>query len=184
MKLRPHLRRWHSPSVFTLICVCFLLPFATVSVIGGCSSGPDASTSFTGVQLMTHTVPNGGKDPDCARDISVCVERAGAAAAGIAFGAAIVGLLLGLLGIERGPGWCASLGLGALGWLAWALGPGGRHDASWHAGYSLALWLFVWAGLVHARRAWIRKHPDTTTAPPPLLFSHPPLDPTNFERRT
>ena len=35
MKIRSHLRRWHSPSVFTLICLCFLLPFATVTVIGG-----------------------------------------------------------------------------------------------------------------------------------------------------
>ena len=42
-----------SPALFALICLGFLLPFATVSC-------DDARTSFTGIQLVTHTVPSGG----------------------------------------------------------------------------------------------------------------------------
>ena len=128
---------------------------------------------------MTHTVPNGGMDR-CGRDISVCVEQVGATAATVALGAAIVGLLLGLLGIERGPGWCASVGLGAL-----VVIPGRLydHEVSLGAGYGLALLLFVWAGLVHGSRAWIRKHPHTTTDPPPLLFSHPTARPHQLPKR-
>ena len=169
MNLRSHFPRWHSPSVFTLIALCFLLPFATVTVIGGCGAGPDSSTTFTGAQLVTHTVPKGGWD-SCGRDISVCVEQTGATAATVALGAAIVGLLLGLLGIERGPGWCASVGLGAL-----VVIPGRLydHEVSLGAGYGLALLLFAWAGLLHLIRARNRTHPDPSTDRSPLLWGHP-----------
>ena len=182
MKLHSHFRRWHSPSVFTLIGLCFLLPFATVYGTSGCSSEPESSTRFTGAQLVTHTVPNGGRDPDCGHDISVCVERAGATTAAVAFGAAIVGLLLGLLGIERGPGWCASVGLGALLVLLGELASlsGDAFDVRVGLGVELALLLFVWAGLVHLRRASKRWHPVAT---PPLPRGHPQPDPTTFQRR-
>jgi hypothetical protein len=177
MALRAHFHRWHSPSLFTLIALCFLLPFATVFVVSGCGTQPESSTKFTGAQLVTHTVPDGGKDPDCSRDISVCVERAGATTADVAFGAAILGLILGLLGIERGPGRCASLGLGALVWLFGDFVTLTDDDFSPHAGYWLALLLFLWAGLVHLRRAWRRRHPARRTMEPLFLWGQPRLGP-------
>ena len=179
MNLRARFHRWHSPSVFTLIALCFLLPFATV-VVSGCETNIHSRTTFTGAQLVTHTVPNGGKDPSCSRDISVCVERAGATTADVAFGAAIVGLILGLLGIERGPGWCASLGLGALMVLFWDLATH-YDDFSLLAGYWLALLLFLWAGLVHLRRAWRRAHPPLGPTQPVFLWGQPRIGPPPFK---
>jgi hypothetical protein len=163
-----HIHRWHSPSLFALIALCFLLPFATVFV-SGCDTSLHSSTRFTGAQLITHTVPPGGRDPSCSRDISVCVERAGAYAADVAFGAAIVGLVLGLLGIARGPGWCATIGIASLVTLFARLSHLSEDEFSLHAGFWLALLLFVWAGIVHLRR-WIKRAHETcipTEHPPP-----------------
>jgi hypothetical protein len=176
MNLGARIHRWHSPSVFTLIALCFLLPFATVFA-DGCESNLHSSTKFTGAQLVTHTLPPGGKDPSCGRDISVCVERAGATTADVAFGAAIVGLFLGLLGISRGPGWCAAVGLGALVVLFVNLANLSADDFSLHAGYWLALLLFLWAGVLHLRRAWRRARSPSRPAEPVLLWGRPPLSP-------
>lgn len=182
MTLRDRVRRWHSPTVFTLIALCFLLPFATVFVVGGCGvKKVDSRTKFTGVQLVTHSVPKGGKDPGCSHDISVCVERAGATTADVAFGAAIVGLILGLLGIERGPGWCAMLGLGALLWLGLGLANLADDAANLHAGYGLALLLFLWAGLVHLRRAAKRMRSPHRRTQPVFLRGHSRIDPPTLE---
>jgi hypothetical protein len=129
-----------------------MLPFATVSC-------DNASTTFTGTQLVTHTVPRGGvldEAPDCSTDISVCVERDGATTATIALIAALFGLLLGLLRIVRGPGWCALVAFGALLVLPFkgpVLGP----DVTMHVGWVLALCLSGFAGCVHVRRAWRRR---------------------------
>src|SRR6516165_5519439 len=109
MPTRDRISRWLSPSLFTLIALCFLLPFATVSC-------DDANTTFTGAQLVTHTVPRGGvldEAPECSTDISVCVERNASTTATIALFAALIGLALGLIGVGRGPGWCAAVGFGA-----------------------------------------------------------------------
>jgi hypothetical protein len=146
--------RWLSPSLFALIVMCFFLPFATVSCDG-------ASTTFTGVQLVTHTVPRGGfvhEGQDCSADIGVCAEHDGASTATIALTMAVVGVLLGLLGIARGPGWCAAIGAAALVKLFFAGGflvP----DIYFHSGYDLALLLFVLAWCLHIRRAYRRARP-------------------------
>lgn len=42
--------------------------------------------------------------------ISACVEARSSTTAGIALLAAVIGLVLGLLGIARGSGWCAAVG--------------------------------------------------------------------------
>jgi hypothetical protein len=146
---------WLSPSLFALVALCFFLPFATVSCDG-------ATTSFTGVQLVTHTVPHGGfvhEGTDCSADISVCAERDGAGTATVALAMALLGVLLGFLGIVRGPGWCAAIGAAALVKLSfaggWFLGP----DIYFHSGYDLALLLFAVAWCLHIRRAYRRAHP-------------------------
>jgi hypothetical protein len=154
MTMRDRLHRWLSPSLFALIALCFLFPFATVSC-------DNASTTFTGVQLVTHTVPRGGvldEAPDCSTDISVCVEREAAPTATIALAAAFVGLLLGLLGVVRGPGWCAAAAVGALLVLPFE-GPFLGPDVTMHGGWVLALSLSVVAACVHIRRAWRRRRP-------------------------
>jgi hypothetical protein len=146
--------RWLSPSLFALIGLCFFLPFATVSC-------DNASTTFTGVQLVTHTVPSGGavhEGPDCAADISVCVERDAASTAGVALAMAVLGVLLGLLGIARGPGLCAAVGTVALLSLPFNGGFFGP-DIYFHAGYVVALLLFAFVGCVHIRRAYRRRRP-------------------------
>jgi len=147
-------RRWLSPTLFALIALCFFLPFATVS----CDS---ARTSFTGVQLVTHTVPKGGRvdeAPDCAADLSTCVEHEASFTAAVALLSAIVGLLLGLFAVSKGPGWFASVTFGALVTLALEpfdlFGP----DVTLHAGMELALLLSAWAVALHGRRAWRRRH--------------------------
>jgi hypothetical protein len=158
--MRDRCHRWLSPSLFALIGLCFLLPFATVSC-------DNATTTFTGIELVTHTVPSGGyvNRVDCSADISVCVERNGATTATIALAAALLGLVLGVLGVARGPGWCAAVGFGALVALEFRapLGP----DVSLHSGYWLALLLSSSVGLLHLRRAWRRRRRYATTQPKP-----------------
>src|SRR6185295_7071299 len=100
-------KRLISPSLFALAALCFLLPFGTVSCDG-------AKTSFTGIQLVTHTVPQGGPidEPDCSADLSTCIEHETSTAAGLALLAALVGVVLGYHNNVRGPGWCAMVTLG------------------------------------------------------------------------
>jgi hypothetical protein len=167
MTLSARIHRWHSPTVFGLIALCFVLPFATVFT-DGCDSSAQSTTTFTGVQLITRTVPRGGHDASCGRDMSDCVEQTGATTAAFAFGAAIVGLFLGLLGIARGPGWCASVGLGALVVLFGQLMTLDEDDFDLHGGYWLALLLFLWAGVVHLRRAVRRARAPDLPAEPSL----------------
>jgi hypothetical protein len=163
MTTRDRISRWHSPSVFTLIALCFLLPLATVTFVGSCSASGYGHTSFTGFQLVTRTVPRGTGTGGCsAREINnwrgdainTCVEQAGATTAEVAFAVAVVGHLLGVLGVAGGPGWCAAVGLAALLQIPLSLGD---YQVSTHAGYWLAVVLFGWAGLLHVRRWWKRR---------------------------
>ncbi len=137
MTARDRLSRWLSPSLFALVGLCFLLPFATVS-------WDNAKTTFTGVQLVTRTVPAGGmvsEGADCSADLSECVQDRGSLPATVALVSAVVGLALGLAGIAKGSGWCATSGVIALLWLVEpALEPFGP-DVRLHAGYDLALLL-------------------------------------------
>ena len=148
-------QRWLSPAVFALAVLAFLLPFATVSCDG-------AETSFTGMQLVTRTVPPGGpieEAPDCNADISDCVEERSSTFAEAAFAAALLGLALGIFGKRKGPGWCATVGLLAvLGIGMQAVEPLGP-EVTFHAGYWLALVLFLWAAL-HALRAAFRRREE------------------------
>jgi hypothetical protein len=139
-----------SPALFALICLGFILPFATVSC-------DNAETSFTGIQLVTHTVPAGGAvDDDCGRELGACVESKGSFLAAFALGLALVGLLLGLLGRVEGPGWFATGGLLSM------LGLAGQAAVSFatvelHVGYWLVLLLFFCAVCLHARNAVRRR---------------------------
>ena len=153
MSFSDRVRRWHSPSVFTLIALCFLLPFATVTFVSGCGEFTDGQTSFTGIQLVTRTVPRGTGMADCRWRADggggrpdQCVEKEGATTAEVAFAAVIVGVVLGLLGIAGG-GWCALVGLAAFLQLLFTVG-----DFKPHVGYALAFGLLVWAGILHFRR--------------------------------
>jgi hypothetical protein len=142
------LQRWLSPSLFALAALCFLLPFATVSC-------EDTRTTFTGIELVTRTVPRGGVlqgRPDCSTDLSVCVEHAAAGTATVALAAALAGLLLGVLGIGRGPGWCALVGLGAVAALPFEGGAFGPQVTT-HSGYDLALLLFACVWFLHVCHA-------------------------------
>jgi hypothetical protein len=152
-RLPAAVRRWHAPTVFALIGLCFLLPFATVS----CDS---ARTSFTGVQLVTRAVPKGGavhEAPDCNADISSCVEGEGSLDAQLALVAAMIGFVLGVLGVAKGPGWCAGVTLGALLDLSSeAVQPFGP-DITFHSGLVCALGLSAWAAALHVARAAHRR---------------------------
>jgi hypothetical protein len=162
MDMHTATHRWLSPSLFALIVLCFFLPFATVSC-------DNATTSFTGIQLVTHTVPAGGvlhEGSDCSTDISICVERSAASTATFALALALVGVLLGLLGIARGPGWCAALGAIALVSLQWSGGFIFGPDIYFHSGYDIALLLFVFLWGMHIRRAWRRAKPRSNPQGP------------------
>ena len=141
-------RRVHSPIIFAGIVIAFFLPFATVSCDG-------AETTFTGVQLVTRTVPEGGLINETEGEISDRVEQDSSALAGVILFVAAVGWLLGVFGIERGPGWVAALGtllMVALADDAWSFSPSGP-TVELLIGYQLALGLFVWAWAVHISRA-------------------------------
>src|SRR5262245_55461421 len=121
MNLGDTVNRWLSPALFALVALCFLLPWATVSCDG-------AETTFTGVQLITTRVPDGGTidEAQCSADIGTCIERSAGLATTVAFALALIGLALGLVGVVRGPGWCALGGMVALAWStadSWVLGP-------------------------------------------------------------
>ena len=147
MDARARIRRWHSPVLFGLIGLCFLLPFATVSCGG-------AETTFTGAQLVTWSVPEGGAIDGV--DISAQVEEEASGFAVATLAAAALGLVLGIAGL-RGGGWCAAIGLATTILMArnalTLFGP----DVSFHEGYTLTLLLFLWAGVLHAARAWRRR---------------------------
>jgi len=146
-------RHWHGPTVFALVVLCFFFPFATVSC-------DDASTSFTGIQLVTRTVPHGGhvdEGSDCSGDLSTCVENRGSFVAELALFAAGLGFLLGAIGLQKGPGWCSGVALLAMLDLAATpfdiFGP----DVSFHWGFDSALALCGWAAVLHLVRARRRR---------------------------
>ena len=135
--------------LFALVGVCLFLPFATVS----CGS---ASTTFTGAQLVTQTVPHGGvlDEDECSGEISHCVERSGSARMTVALLAAALASLLIAFGVARGPGWCAATGFGAI--LSFFNGIDfSGPDIRYHSGFGtiLLLFLIVWiASGVRSRR--------------------------------
>lgn len=145
-----------SPALFALICISFLLPFATVSCDG-------AETSFTGLQLATWRVPAGGhlSESDCDAEISSCVEHQGSGFAVVALAFAVAGLLLGLLDIAKGAGWCAAGGFAAMLGIGiqsfQPLGP----TVSFRIGYWLILLLFVVLLCVHGVQARRRRRAAT-----------------------
>ena len=142
-------KRWISPSLFALAALAFLLPFATVSCNG-------ATTSFSGIQLVTYTVPAGGSidAQDCSADLSSCIEDEGSIAAGFALLAALVGVGLGCLGVARGPGWCAGLALVALAYLPLAEP---LVEEQLHSGYIVSFASLLAVGVLHFGRAVARE---------------------------
>jgi hypothetical protein len=151
-RLRATIRRWHTPTVFALVALCFVLPFATVS----CDK---ARTSFTGIQLVTRTVPHGGQvdeGSDCSADLSTCVEQHASFPAEIALLAALLGCALGLLAVQKGPGWCAGVASVAMLDLVWQT-VGTFANVTYHPGLDGALALSAWAAVVHLVRARRRR---------------------------
>ncbi len=148
---RDHVHRWFSPSVFTLIALFFVLPFATATNVGGCegSNYNPGTTSFTGIQLVTRAVPlaTGADNQRAAKAITSDVEHREGFAADVAFAAALLGLVLGLFGVSAGPGWCAAVGLGAVLQLPFTIGDEYEWDS--HVGYWLILGGFAAAGILH-----------------------------------
>jgi hypothetical protein len=141
------IRRWHSPTLFALIGLCFLLPFATVSCDG-------AETTFTGAQLATWQVPEGGVVDGGELGRLVEDEASGAAAAMLAV--SVLGLLLGAIG-RPGGGWCAVAGLAALVRLTWSAATVFGPEVTFHEGYGLMFFLFLWIVVLHTNRAWKRR---------------------------
>ena len=136
-------RRWHSPAVFALIGLCFLLPFGTASCNG-------TETTFTGAQLATWNVPDDGSVHSIT--LRMHVEDGGSALAAAALAAAARSLVIGVLRLPWGEGYCAGL---ALALMVVLLGKAVNSFATTiHAGYGLALLLLLWAAAMHARRSW------------------------------
>jgi hypothetical protein len=147
MDLRSFIRRWHSPTIFALVGLCFLLPFATVSC-------DDAKTTFTGAQLVTWSVPEGGVVDG--EELGARVENDASALATATLAVASVGFLLGILGL-RGGGWCAAIGLATTLLMARSAVDVFGPEVTFHEGYTLTLLLFLWALVLHAARAWRRR---------------------------
>ena len=171
MDARALIRRWHSPVLFGLIGLCFLLPFATVSCGG-------AETTFTGAQLVTWSVPEGGAIDGV--DISAQVDERASGFAMATMAAAALGLALGIAGL-RGGGWCAAIGLATTLLMArkavTLFGP----DVTVHEGYTLTLLLFLWAGVLHGARAWRRRRRARVPRPG---HEPAPAEGSSFHRRS
>jgi hypothetical protein len=134
-------RRWFSPVLFALIGLCFLLPFGTVSC-------EDKTTTFTGAQLATWTVPEGGVVNDA--DLAEQIEGEGSGLALVTLVACVLGVLLGLIRMSWGEGWCAAAGLVTT--LILGVKAANSLATTLHAGYLLALLLFLCAAVLHASR--------------------------------
>jgi hypothetical protein len=141
-----------SPALFALAALSFLLPFGTVS----CDT---AKTSFTGVQLVTYTVPAGGavsEGGDCTGDLGGCVEGEASWIAILALACALGGLIMGVRGRMRGPGWfavggfLAMLGLVGQAILSFA-------DVRFEVGWRLGFGAFLVAMCVHGYAALKRR---------------------------
>jgi hypothetical protein len=135
-----------------MVLLAFALPFATVS----CDTD---ETTFTGAQLATWSVPEGGQldARNCRDDIAGCVEREGSLLAGVVAVAALAGIVLGLWRTPKGEGWCAAAGLVAILLLtAQALRPRAV-DVSLHSGFWVILALLLWATALHAARRLRRR---------------------------
>jgi hypothetical protein len=155
-------RRVHSPVVFAGIVAAFFLPFATVSCDG-------AETTFTGVQLVTKTVPEGGVIDEEEGEISDRVESESSGVAAIIISLAVAGFFVGVFGIERGPGWIAALGI----LLTIVLGANTESaTVDYRVGYKLVFALFIWAGVLHLGRALARGR-GMSKEPPPVGVRRP-----------
>jgi hypothetical protein len=150
---------WHLPTVFAAVFIAFCFPFATVS----CDS---AETTFTGMQLVTHTVPHGGQisneDTSGSSDISERVESRSSITATLMLLVAAIGAALAFRR-RRGTGWCALAGLV----LTLVLGANtDMAEVTYRWGYWSTLLLFVWACFVHVGRAARRRW---SSLPPPSV---------------
>ncbi len=162
-KTRRAVTRWHSTTVFALIGLAFLLPFATVTV-GGC--GPTTTTTtFSGAQLVTWSVPH-----------NAGTSTTASAAATAALVAAVLGFVLAAFAVAKGPGWCAAAGLSATLLLAAAVSSD-ADSVRFHSGYELILLLFLWASVLHLARATKRARRRRRIPPNAELKSHPGPDP-------
>jgi hypothetical protein len=141
-------QRHLGPVLFGLTILAFLLPFATVSCNG-------AETTFTGVQLVTKTVPAGGIVDG--KQLGDHVEEEASSLAMAAFASAVVGFFLTALGRVKGPGWLAAAGLTS----TLLLGSDGFDiygpTITYRAGYVLTLFLFTAASFLFAARAIKRR---------------------------
>ena len=160
--MREHvLRRLVSPLLFALVGFSFLVPFATVSC-------DNARTSFTGVQLVTRSVPPGGLVEDEGKRFQLGdrVEDDASIQAAVALAAAVVGVVLGALGVSRGPGICAAVGLVAMVLLAaqafQPLGP----TVDFDVGFALAFALYLLLAVLHAALALERRRRRRALAVP------------------
>jgi hypothetical protein len=150
MDARALLRRWHSPTLFVLVGLCFLLPFATVSCEG-------AETTFTGAQLVTWSVPEGGIVEG--ERLNERVEDDASALAVVTLSLASLGFLLGALGL-RGGGWCAATGILTTLLMARAAFEPFGPEVTFHEGYTFTLFFLIWAAVLHGVRAWRRRRGD------------------------
>ena len=141
-----------TPVLFAVAGLAFLLPGATVS-----ACGLSNDSTFTGIQLVTHTAPSPGPYVyECTNDPSGWLNLWGPLLAAIVLTAAVLGFLLSAIHARAGPGWCAAMGLLALLFAgASFLGPFGP-AADPHSGYWVVLLAFVTAGvsqLIRSRRS-------------------------------
>jgi hypothetical protein len=167
MARRSRIRRFLSSTLFGLIGLCFFLSFATVSCDG-------QTTTVTGAQLVTQTVPAGGRvhEDECSADLAQCVETRASAEATLALLAAALGSLLAAFGASRGVGWCAAGGLVATLLLSDIFDPLGA-EVAFHSGYVATLLVFVLLSLGCVGHAAIRRLMDAET---PVELADTPAD--------
>jgi len=109
-------------------------------------------------------VPEGG--PVEGRQLGDRVEDETSPQAAATLAIAALGLLIGVLGLPRGEGWCAAAGIVTTLLMLQGIDLFGA-DVTIHTGYSLTLLLFVWAAVLHCLRRLARRRQRSTRAQPP-----------------
>jgi hypothetical protein len=158
MTARSKTQGFLAPALFGLAALAFLLPFATVSCDG-------AETTFTGVQLVTKTVPAGGVTHD-GSVLGEEVEDDATLFAVAALAAAVFGFALSAFGVVKGPGWVAAVGLVSTLLMAQSTVDVFGPTITFHIGYLLTLLLFLAASVLYAWRAIKRRRANNQDGEP------------------
>lgn len=149
-----------SATAFTGAVLAFALPFGAVSSCDG------EEVRFTGVELVTQSVPS---DPATRGELHSSVGRRAGIFALVAAVASALGAALSVLG-RSGTGWCAAVGLAALQFTGYAIVTT-SDSGDLYRGFWLALGSLAVAGILALAYALDVRLQEERSIRPPLALA-------------